>query len=188
MINVFLVHGTFGKPFENWFPWLENELSKFKITCNIPTFPTPKYQNYDKWEKLADYYCDLEMINAETVLIGHSCGAVFLVHYLLKHRIKVKGLITISGYNNFISGFEQMDKLNESFYLPEIKKNSDYFPKKIFALYGDDDPNIPQNILKQFAHDIGANAVCVQKAGHFNASAGYTECPIILDLLCKEFM
>ena len=30
-MNVFLVHGTFGKPFENWFPWLEEELSKEKI-------------------------------------------------------------------------------------------------------------------------------------------------------------
>ena len=27
-MNIFLVHGSFGKPFENWFPWLEEELSK----------------------------------------------------------------------------------------------------------------------------------------------------------------
>ena len=26
-MNIFLVHGSFGKPFENWFPWLEEELS-----------------------------------------------------------------------------------------------------------------------------------------------------------------
>ena len=37
-MNIFLVHGSFGKPFENWFPWLEEELSKRDIVCTIPTF------------------------------------------------------------------------------------------------------------------------------------------------------
>ena len=55
-MNIFLVHGSFGKPFENWFPWLEEELSKRDIVCTIPTFPTPKHQNYKDWEKLMNYY------------------------------------------------------------------------------------------------------------------------------------
>ena len=68
-MNIFLVHGSFGKPFENWFPWLEEELSKRDIVCTIPTFPTPKHQNYKDWEKLMNYYCELEIVNSETVLI-----------------------------------------------------------------------------------------------------------------------
>ena len=27
-MNTIIVHGSYGKPFENWFPWLENELYK----------------------------------------------------------------------------------------------------------------------------------------------------------------
>lgn len=27
-MNILLVHGSYGKPFENWFPWLEDELAK----------------------------------------------------------------------------------------------------------------------------------------------------------------
>lgn len=111
-MNVFLVHGSLGKPFENWFPWLEEELSKKDIVCTIPAFPTPKHQNYKEWEKLMNYYCDLGIVNSETVLIGHSCGCAFLVKYLLTHNIEVKGLITVSGYNNFYGGDSIMDSLN----------------------------------------------------------------------------
>ena len=51
-MNVFLVHGSFGKPFENWFPWLEEELANRNISCVIPSFPTPEHQNYSDWEQL----------------------------------------------------------------------------------------------------------------------------------------
>ena len=182
-MNVFLVHGTMGKPFENWFPWLESELAEKGICCNIPTFPTPEHQNYLDWKCLMDYYCKLGVVNEETVLVGHSCGAVFLVHYLLLHKIHVKGLICVSGYNNFISGFEMMDKLNESFYIDTESLNMTTAADKVISFYGDNDPNIPQEILNDFAVKIGGEVHCVPNAGHFNASAGYLTCPEILEAI-----
>ncbi len=183
-MNVFLVHGTFGKPFENWFPWLEEELSKEKIKCTIPSFPTPEHQVYSDWEKLMDYYCNMGIINNETVLIGHSCGSIFLVHYLLNHDIKVKGLICVSGYNNFISGYELMDDLNKSFYI-KSELNVTACAEKIFAFYGDNDPNIPQEYLQNFATAIGGQVNCIANAGHFNSSAGYYKCNIVLDAIMQ---
>lgn len=179
-MNVFLVHGTFGKPFENWFPWLEQQLEKEEIACVIPSFPTPKCQTYTDWERLMDYYCDVGIVNSETILIGHSCGSIFLVHYLLVHNINVKGLICVSGYNNFISGYELMDELNKSFYIDAQDINMSKYAKKVFALYGDDDPNIPQKYLNEFAIAIGGQIDCVANAGHFNASAGYLQCDDVL--------
>ena len=175
-MNTFLVHGTFGKPFENWFPWFENELSLLEIPCTIPTFPTPQHQNYADWEKLMDYYCEIGMVNEDTVLIGHSCGAIFLVHYLLVHQKKIKGLICVSGYNNFISGYKLMDDLNCSFYTEAENMNMKRYADKVIAFYGDNDPNIPQIHLQSFAEAIGGETYCVNNAGHFNASAGYTKC------------
>ena len=184
-MNVFLVHGTMGKPFENWFPWLENRLAEKNICCNIPTFPTPAHQNYADWEKLMDFYCDLGVVNGETILIGHSCGAVFLVHYLLEHKIHVRGLICVSGYNNFISGFEMMDKLNESFYMNAQSIDVTPYADTVIGFYGDDDPNIPQRLLNDFATSIGGEVNCVPNAGHFNASAGYLSCPAVLDAVIR---
>lgn len=186
-MNVFLVHGTFGKPFENWFPWIENELSKKNISCVIPSFPTPAHQNYEDWERLMDYYCKLGVVDESTVLIGHSCGTVFLVHYLLKHKIHVKGLVCVSGYNNFISGFDMMDDLNGSFYMPESNLNMEEYADKVHVFYGDNDPNIPQDILHHFAASVGGMEHCIANAGHFNASAGYTTCEVILDAVLDCF-
>ncbi len=182
-MDVFLVHGTMGKPFENWFPWIENKLVEKEIRCNIPTFPTPEHQNYSDWERLMDYYCGLGVVNEDTVLVGHSCGSVFLVHYLLTHKIHVKGLICVSGYNNFISGFEMMDKLNESFYMDAESLDMTAYADKVFSFFGDDDPNIPQEILKSFALEIGGDVQCIPNAGHFNAAAGYTTCSVVLQAI-----
>lgn len=184
-MNVFLVHGTFGKPFENWFPWLEEELTKERVNCIIPSFPTPEHQNYTDWERLMDYYCDIGIIDRETVLVGHSCGSIFLVHYMLSHKLRVKGLICVSGYNNFISGYDLMDKLNESFYIEASDLNVSTLAEKVFAFYGDNDPNIPQEYLNNFAVAIGGQVNCIANAGHFNASAGYLKCEIVLDAIKK---
>lgn len=180
-MNVFLVHGTFGKPFENWFPWIEAQLAKKEITCIIPSFPTPEHQKYEDWEILMDYYCKMGVINDETILVGHSCGTVFLVHYLWKHKIHVKGLVCVSGYNNFISGYDMMDELNESFYMAEEDLNMCKFADKVHVFYGDNDPNIPQQILHDFAVSIGGEEHCIPDAGHFNESAGYTTCDVVLE-------
>ncbi len=182
-MNVFLVHGSFGKPFENWFPWLEEELAKRDIQCVIPSFPTPQHQNYNDWERLMDYYCELGIVNNDTVLIGHSCGCIFLVHYLYTHNIKVKGLITVSGYNKFYSGDKMMDSLNGTFYMDSPTIDLSNLAKHIITFYGNDDPFIPQEYLSEFVDYIGAKATIVPNAGHFNASSGYTKFEAILNEL-----
>lgn len=179
-MNAFLVHGSFGKPFENWFPWIERELSELDIPCTIPSFPTPQHQNFNDWGKLMDYYYEMGYINEDTVLIGHSCGAVFLIHYLLSRRVKVRGLVSVSGYNNFYSGFEMMDELNKSFYMDSTDISVKDFAKDIVAFYGGNDPHIPQALLKEFGQDIGGKVVCVENAGHFNKDSGYLQCPEVL--------
>lgn len=183
-MNVLIVHGSYGKPFENWFPWLENELTKKNINCLVPSFPTPEHQVYDDWRALLDYYSRKELINSETVVIGHSCGAVFLVKYLIERNLHVKGIITVSGYNNFKSGNPTMDMLNGSFYRSRngIDRLASLANTRI-GFYSDNDPFIPLNVLEEFISDIKASAVKVHNGGHFNTSAGYSEFPQLLDTL-----
>ena len=186
-MNVVLVHGSFGNPYENWFPWIVKELSQKKIPCVVPSFPTPNHQLYDDWERLMDYYYSIDVINEDTVFVGHSCGAIFLIHFILKHQIRCKGIICVSGYNNFVSGVEMMDQLNESFYVANNEINASQFVDHIIAFYGDDDPFIPQRILESFADGIGGEKHSVHLAGHFNEAAGYTKCEEVLDAVIKCF-
>jgi len=107
------------------------------------------------------------IINRDTILVGHSCGSVFLVHYLLKRKVKVSAVICFSGYNHFISGYEFMDKLNESLYMDTSLIDITHYADKVFAFYGDDDPNVPQELLSSFAIDIGAQEIKCEKSRSF---------------------
>lgn len=49
MQNVFIIHGTYGSPEENWFPWLKDELEKSDFVVYVPKFPTPKNQSLVNW-------------------------------------------------------------------------------------------------------------------------------------------
>lgn len=182
-MNVIIVHGTFGDPFENWFPWLASELNLKGIHCTVPTFPTPECQNYQDWEELMNYYLRHKFVDENTVLVGHSCGAIFLVHYLLKRKIKIKGLICVSGYNGFISGNEVMDNLNQSFYINNQNIRMDGLANHVHSFFSDNDPNIPQDYLIRFANDIRAESHCISGAGHFNEIAGYKTFDEILDVI-----
>ena len=37
--RVVIIHGSYGKPEENWFPWLAEEVRKLGHSATVPTFP-----------------------------------------------------------------------------------------------------------------------------------------------------
>ena len=48
------------------------------------------------------------------------------------------------------------------------------------CIYGDNDPYIPQDVLKKFAKSINAKEVIIHNGGHLNEEAGYNSFPEIL--------
>lgn len=183
MTNVAVVHGTFGKPFENWFPWLEAELTKKDIKCLVPQFPTPSGQSYENWEKLLTYYVSIGAIDSESILIGHSSGAPFLVKYLINNPTVIKGLITVSGFNHFVSGMEAFDNLNSDFYFEPNTEALNKSTKNVQCFQSDNDPYLPPNVLASFIESVGGKSHLVKDAGHFNADAGYKEFHQIMEFI-----
>ena len=56
MANVFIIHGAYGSPDENWIPWLKKELDKPGCEVYAPKFPTPENHNLDSWSKVFSGY------------------------------------------------------------------------------------------------------------------------------------
>ena len=69
MTNIFIIHGAYGHPEENWFPLLKQELEKHGHQVFIPKFPTPENQTLINWLKVSEAY--IKKLG-ESSVIGHS--------------------------------------------------------------------------------------------------------------------
>ena len=184
MSNYFIIHGTLGKPTENWFPWLTEKLIEHGKDVIIPCFPIKKEQSYEKWAKLLKYYYDLKMINEDTVFICHSIAPIFVSKFLIKNKIEVKALISVSGFNCLLN--KEIDEMNKTFLMEneELAKINKYV-KYIHCFYSDNDPYISRDELENFICTVKASKTLINGAGHFNTQSNYKEFPEMLEAIDK---
>jgi predicted alpha/beta hydrolase family esterase len=65
-----------------WIPWLQKHLALRDEISVALEMPRPYDGIYSEWVEVISSY----KINSETVLIGHSCGAGFLLRYLSENQ------------------------------------------------------------------------------------------------------
>ena len=181
MADIFIIHGAYGHPGENWIPWLRQELVKSGHTPLAPQFPTPEGQSFTAWQKIAAPI--LAGFKPGGVLIGHSIGAIFALQLAESAPAPFKAVFPISPFMRDL-GQPQFDNLNRSFYdhafdWPRIRRNAG----KITCFTGDDDPYVPLDCAREVADKAGAELVMIAKGGHLNAKAGFTTFPQLLERL-----
>jgi serine hydrolase len=178
MANVFIIHGSFGSPFENWFPWLDRTLGEDGIKTYVPHFPTPECQSYSSWAELLGGYERVGLLNEETVVVGHSLGPVFAARYAVERGLHLRGIVSVCGFNNYESGNQAFDAVNRSFFVADecLATARQAFSSRSCFVSGED-PYLPQEILGSFATLLGATLHEVEHGGHFNEAAGYVEFP-----------
>ena len=171
--NYFIIHGSFGSPFVNWFSWLQDFISSLGKQVYVPDFPKGVgYQNYKNWSKLLKYYVDLGLINENTTVIGHSIAPVFISKFLIENKVKVKKLIFVSGFNNYLGINEEYDTVNRTMYLENLEDIKKY-TNEIICFYSDNDPYVKYAVEKEFADKIATQQVLIPNAGHINSESGY---------------
>ena len=190
MKNIFIIHGFMGSNIENWFPYVKEKIDSRNINCVIPQFPIDiKNHNYDKWKKLLDLYnYEYNMIDENTIMIGHSTGSICCVKYLIDTKTKIDKLILVSGFNNVFA--EDKDdihnKINPTYYMEDDQlKEINKYVKEVICIYGDNDPYIPQSNLHEFAEKISAKEIVVQGGGHLNKESGYSKFDEMIEILSK---
>lgn len=179
MNNIFLIHGSYGKPYKNWLPWLQKELSKRKRNSIVPSFLLLTNKIMKVGVKSLKSYLKIGYITEETTFITHSLGGIFIIKFLIENKVKIKKLITVAGFNNL--KFDDDYKLYESFYMNDEKLQEIVTCcKERICIYSNDDPYIAEHDASHFANHISAKKVVIKKAGHFNEKAGYKEFKEIL--------
>ena len=179
--DIVIMHGTDSSPEDNWFQWLRRELESCGHDVYVPKFPTPQNQSVKNWCAVLDKQAP--RFGKDTVLIGHSCGAAYLLHILEVMQEPVAKSIFVSGFVGKL-GDDFFDTLNETFVNKDfdwktIRKNSG----KITLLQGSNDPYVPILAAQKLSEGLETPLTMILDGGHLNAEFGYTEFPEILELL-----
>ena len=179
-----IVHGTHGGPDGNWFPWLKQKLEAEGNRVFAPRFPTPEGQSFEAWLKIAQTALK-DCVPANTVLIGHSIGASFVLRLAELTAKPYKAIYCICPFIQDL-GLKDYDPLNSTFIhhtfdWSHIKKHA----SKITCFAGDNDPYVPLAYSSKVAKNAGSDLILIEKGGHLNAEAGYREFPQLLEKILQ---
>ncbi len=182
MQNVFIFHGTEGYPEENWFPWLKQQLESKGCQVFVPQFPSPPVvpAKISEWFEVLKSY--EQYINEDTIFIGHSLGGLFLLRILEQTDQKCRAAVFV-GTPIGVRPIQNWDRDSAfcgfNFNWRDIKSKATYFA----VFQSDTDPYVGLGNGEQLAKELGVNLNFIPNAGHFNAKAGYTEFPQLLEKL-----
>ncbi len=76
----------------HWFPWLQRQLTIKGIPTQTPEMPKPYSPEYKKWKPVFEQF----PVTTDTILVGHSCGAGFLLRWLSENKMTINKLILVA--------------------------------------------------------------------------------------------
>jgi predicted alpha/beta hydrolase family esterase len=175
--RVIIVHGTGGNPDENWFPWLRSELETRGVEVVVPQFSGPDDQGPESWS--ATLASVTEPLNEETILVGHSIGAAFILHLLETSPSPILGTVLASGFVGKLGN--DFDVPNAAFFTHDfdwetIRANAG----EVRLFFGDNDPYVSPAAADLLASGLQTDLTFVPQGGHLNTAAGFTTFPALL--------
>lgn len=185
MRNIFLIHGSYGSPNENWFPWLKKELEQLGHRVFVPAFPIPTQRGeghkLDKWflefEKYKQY------VNKDTIIVAHSRGCTFTYHLLPALGIKIDRIFLVGAFVDYDQWrpnvYTEYDSFQARPYLwKRVRELFNYA-----EVYQSTNDVIPISEGQFVADSLKANTIIVKNAGHFNVATykHYVKFPLLLE-------
>ena len=145
----------------------------------MPNLPNSMHPDRKEWLRFTE---DLvrNMKFSELTIVAHSLSVATALDLIVKKDKRLGCLVSISGF-----GRDYRDNLNNYFMIEreiDFKKVKQLIGR-VYVIYGDDDPYVPQDILKDLADELGVVPVIIANGGHLNTDSGYSEFPLLLKLL-----
>lgn len=169
MKKAVILHGTDGKPEGNWFPWLKAKLETKNYEVWVPLLPnnhTPDKEAYN------DFLFDSGWDFADSIVVGHSSGAVSVLNLLMDERCpRIKLGVMVSAWSHGVPagmGSEQFAKLfpKNGFDFEMITKKAD----RLAFLHSRNDPYCPLDQAEYLSKNLGATLAVLDTGGHLGDS------------------
>lgn len=163
----------------HWLPWLQQQLIVNGILAQTPELPEPFEPVYEKWLEIFNQF----KFDENTMLIGHSCGAGFLVRWLTENNIKVGKVALVAPFLD-----PEHDEVKSDFFNLEIKKDLTEQTDGICIFYSTDDhPLILTSVDQILAADSSIEVKKFADKGHFTFNDLQSDkFPELVDYLTKD--
>lgn len=160
-MKVIFIHGNDTVRWSHgWAPWLKEKLSKLKVETIFETFPDSILARRKYW---IPFLKDKLKAGKDTILVGHSSGAVCAMRYAEKYQIHGSILVAPS-YTDLGDELEkQSGYFDDPWRWEKIKKNQ----KFIALFYSKDDPYIPQKEFIHIKNELNPKTYFFENKGHF---------------------
>ncbi|MBA3724453.1 MAG: alpha/beta hydrolase [Candidatus Levybacteria bacterium] len=183
MKNSLILHGTDATTKDHWFGWLKDELEADGFKVWVPDLPQANKQNSKRYNDFLLAQKDF-VIDDETIMIGHSSGAVAILGLLqeLPDDVTIKKAILVGAFHNNDLGWESLEELFEKpFDFASIKQHA----KQITFIHSDNDPYIPLEQAEYLAEKLDGELIILEGQGHFNTGSDpkFTKFPYLLDVI-----
>lgn len=178
MRNIFIIHGSYGNPEENWFPWLKEELEKrgFLVWCPDPQADHPDIHRYAEFIFRNKNW----QFNKDSIIVGHSSGGVAALKLLQRFpsNVIIDRCITVGAFKDTHGWTDILGLFTEQFDFDSIRSHA----KRFIVFHSDDDPWVPLEDGKFLSKALGAEFVFLKGQGHFNLEKGsqYKQFPELL--------
>jgi len=178
-VTILIIHGIGGYAGIHWQQWLNDELTKQGHAVIMPNLSNADHPDRQVWlSEITKAAGDTTL--SELIIVGHSLGVTSALDFIEQATSPIKALVSISGFASdygaeFNSYFLKIKKMDFN----KIRNNI----SESYVLYGDDDPYVTQEALKEVATQLGVEATVMHNGGHFNTEAGFSEFPKLLAIV-----
>src|SRR5579872_3230075 len=137
MKNAIILHSTSNSVDDNWYPWLKEELLKKGYKVWVPSLPDSNKPNIEKYNNFIFPQWEFD---SDSVLIGHSSGAVAILGILenLPEGVAIDRAILVAGFkdNEDLKWASLKELFERPFQWEKIRTHC----KKFIILHSDNDP------------------------------------------------
>lgn len=178
--TTYIIHGYMAGPDDHWFEWLETEIEAGGGEAVRLTLPQSDDPDPAEWEKvLAD---EISTPDRETYIVAHSLGSITVLRYLsgLDDASELGGLLLVSGFSGRLPAIPALDAyMAAAFDAGRIRQ----IASRRAVISAKDDPIVPHRLSQALADEIDAKFLPLETGGHFLATDGFDEFPLVLQAL-----